>query len=96
MRRDWRYSDMSQDDIAAWWSESESCGELDVGDVVNPSFSGQDTAAGFLFLASGCLDISGSERQAPALLRVAEHSVHRVVAPAYVVRLPDPTKNGPD
>ncbi len=88
VRHDWRFSGLPQEAIEQWWESSEGCGELVAGDVVSTSFSATQQPAAFLFLASGELDISGSERGAPALLGVDEHSVHRVTKAAYVVRIP--------
>ncbi len=87
IRRDWRFSQLSHDVIEQWWKRREDCGELMTGDVISVAFSTTKNPAAFLFLASGTVDISGSKRSAPTLLRVDEHSVYRVLSTAYVVRL---------
>ena len=94
VRHDWRFSHLGQTEVTTWWNGAEPCGELEVGDVADPIFAGTTNPAAYLFLASGCLDISGSKRRAPALLRVVEHSVHRVVEAAYVLRVPDSPVQG--
>ncbi len=90
VRNDWRYSQMSHEAVSTWWATAEPCDELEAGEVASPKFSRTADTAKFLFLASGQLDISGSKRSAPALLKVEEHSVYRVTSLAYLVRLPEP------
>ncbi len=87
VRLNWRYSSLSQEEIASWLGTSESCGELQIAEVINPISPETGKQAKYLFLASGSVDISGSVRSAPALLGVDEHSVYRVLAPAFVLRL---------
>ena len=92
VRRDWRFSHLSHESAADWLRSSIALGDLQPGEVAAPIFPETEEPASYLFLASGSLDISGSKRSAPALLRVEEHKVYRVVEPTYALCLgPEPT-----
>ncbi len=88
IRHDWRFSHLSHNQVASWWAQGKACDTLSVGDVIDTQLEPGAERAAFLFLVSGRLDSSGSERNAPALLGIDPHQVHRVVAPAHVVKLP--------
>jgi Na+/H+ antiporter len=87
VRRDWRFSHLSHEAVAAWLSSGSTLGELETGEVADPTDPETGARAHYLFVASGSVDVSGSQRRAPTLLGVEERSVYRVVEPAYVLRL---------
>jgi len=87
IRRDWRFSHLRHDAVAAWLNWGSSLGELSIGDVVDPIDPTTEERTPYLFVAAGSLDVSGSLREAPVLLRVEEQSVYRVVEPAYILRI---------